>query len=334
MRHKSFTAALLLAMAATLGALAAEQSAPAPQVTIARFEGNRAAALSFTFDDGLLGQYKVAAPLLEKYGFRGTFFIIPDRVAASETATTAHVDDKGFAHAAYATWQDWCDLAARGHEIGNHTLDHKKLPGLTDEEARRQVAVAQRLITEKVGQAPVSFAYPGNGRDARVRKIVEESDPFTREHEAGNGGSNFTMDKVIAAGEWKVLMIHAVDEIGYAPLAAAKLEANLKYLSGLTNQVWVETFGHVSRYVGERDAAQLIVREHAPGRIVFTMTCPLDAHIFNAPLTAMIDTGTKQATAITAQREGGPAPKIVGEKAGTVLVDAVPGPGAITVTWR
>ena len=48
-------------------------SIPPQQVEIARFAGNRVAAVSYTFDDGTLGHYTVAVPTLERYGFRGTF---------------------------------------------------------------------------------------------------------------------------------------------------------------------------------------------------------------------------------------------------------------------
>ncbi|TVR52914.1 MAG: hypothetical protein EA425_04175 [Puniceicoccaceae bacterium] len=61
--------------------------------------------LSLTFDDGLDVHLERVAPLLETHGLRGTFY--------------AHLQS-GIS----ARPQAWRELAARGHELGNHTLFH------------------------------------------------------------------------------------------------------------------------------------------------------------------------------------------------------------------
>ncbi len=98
----------------------------------------------FTFDDGRESNYAVAAPLLESFGGRGVFFVVP---AFAESATT----DQALSF--YRTrinpdskpgdekWEDWkpmnpaqiAELADRGHAIGNHTLTHERLIGLSPE---------------------------------------------------------------------------------------------------------------------------------------------------------------------------------------------------------
>lgn len=50
-------------------------------VEIARFAGNRLAAVSYTFNDGTLGHYTVTAPTLERFGFRGTFSVVAIKTA-------------------------------------------------------------------------------------------------------------------------------------------------------------------------------------------------------------------------------------------------------------
>ena len=50
-------------------------NAQTPQVSIADWKDGKPAATCFTFDDGLEDQYTIAAPELEKRGWRGTFFI-------------------------------------------------------------------------------------------------------------------------------------------------------------------------------------------------------------------------------------------------------------------
>lgn len=53
------------------------------QVTIAPYYGGRQAALSLTFDDGLLDQYTLAFPQLKSRGLKATFAIIGSKVGVS-----------------------------------------------------------------------------------------------------------------------------------------------------------------------------------------------------------------------------------------------------------
>ena len=62
----------------------------------------------FSFDDGGVSFYTKAAPILEKYGFKGVFFI-----------STSYIGTPGF-----LTETQIRDLAERGHEIGSHTHTH------------------------------------------------------------------------------------------------------------------------------------------------------------------------------------------------------------------
>lgn len=67
--------------------------------------GVNPAPICFTFDDGYISQYNLAAPLLERYGLRGSFAVIADLI------------DSG---ASYMTWAQLRELRDRGHEINVH----------------------------------------------------------------------------------------------------------------------------------------------------------------------------------------------------------------------
>ena len=62
----------------------------------------------FTFDDGGISFLTVAAPILEKYGFRGVFFI-----------STSYIGTPGF-----MTIEQIKELVQRGHIVGSHTHTH------------------------------------------------------------------------------------------------------------------------------------------------------------------------------------------------------------------
>lgn len=63
-------------------------------------------AVSLTFDDGTPNQLEEALPLLDRFGIKGTFYLSPP----SDWRLSSR--------------QAWMDVAASGHEIGNHSLSH------------------------------------------------------------------------------------------------------------------------------------------------------------------------------------------------------------------
>lgn len=118
-------------------ACTARAAAPVPDKTVV-----------LTFDDAVKTQYTFVAPLLEKLGFKATFYI-----------THNWMEDK----ANFMSWEEVADLNRRGFEIGNHTWTHsgfqtpEKGPTLGAELQQVEEALA------KVGvPKPVSFGWPGD----------------------------------------------------------------------------------------------------------------------------------------------------------------------------
>ena len=68
--------------------------------------------VSLTFDDGLLNQYQLA-PLLAAQGVPATFYVNSGEINTGGTMS----------------WDQTRELAAAGHEIGGHTLNHQRIGG-------------------------------------------------------------------------------------------------------------------------------------------------------------------------------------------------------------
>lgn len=113
--------------------------------------------VSLTFDDGWASHYDEARPILDRHGMRGTFFI-----------NSALVGTKG-----RITWEQLGEMAAEGHEIGGHTLDHADLTALDEAEARRQICEDRDALLAH-GFAARSFAYPRGAFDAVTTSLVRE----------------------------------------------------------------------------------------------------------------------------------------------------------------
>lgn len=312
------------------------------RVEIARFQGDRKAAVSYSFDDGTMGHYLVVAPLLEKYGFRGTFAVVPGWTADDPTKAEGFAGSKAyttkFPVGRLVSWSEWREVASRGHEISNHGLMHRQLPDLTDDQLVREVEEGRRIITEKVGR-PITFIYPGRGGDDRSKKVVLRNHIAVREHEERFGGPSFNLakadgiiDKAITNGQPIVIMTHAVEEAGYQPITRELLDSNLQYVSTLKDQIWVDTFANVSKYLQERDATKVTFKVCDTEKVIFSLSSPLDPVVFNEPLTCIVHArGVSKGSNVTCSQDGKPLPfHLSGEK---VLVDVIPEGSEVTVQW-
>ena len=117
--------------------------------------------IALTFDDGYLDNYENALPVLEKYKFPATFFII-----------TQFVDDK---KPGYMSWDQIEELAINGMEIGSHTLDHIDLHGKPRSVQTTEIAGSKAMIEARIGTPVTSFCYPSGRYDAQTISVLRSA---------------------------------------------------------------------------------------------------------------------------------------------------------------
>ncbi|MCX5705961.1 MAG: polysaccharide deacetylase family protein [Candidatus Omnitrophica bacterium] len=123
-----------------------------------------------SFDDGLLDNYRVAAPILEDYGVRGLFFVPSDFINQSPVDQKAYADEhrimipgdyKGNGRLAM-TWNEIADLAKRGHMLGSHTHSHCRFyQSVPPEQMQMEMSESKRLLEESLKQRIHVFAWVG-----------------------------------------------------------------------------------------------------------------------------------------------------------------------------
>lgn len=112
-------------------------------------------SIVLTFDDGYLDNYLNAYPVLKKYGFKGTFYIITGQIGIG----------------GYMTWAQLREMHAAGMEIGAHTVSHPFLSQINIGAAWLEVYLSKVQIAQNIGVFPATFAYPYNDRNPRVQKL-------------------------------------------------------------------------------------------------------------------------------------------------------------------
>lgn len=123
--------------------------------------------LLLSFDDGCRSHAEVVAPLLERCGFVGWFFVpaaFPDveaegqRYFAHEHSISACSDGDPRVG---LTWSQVRYLDQH-HVVGSHTLDHVRLAAeLGEEELRRQIVAGKQRLEGQLGHAVEAFSWVG-----------------------------------------------------------------------------------------------------------------------------------------------------------------------------
>jgi peptidoglycan/xylan/chitin deacetylase (PgdA/CDA1 family) len=104
-----------------------------------------------TFDDGYADMYDNAFPILQEFGFTGTFFVV-----------TAWIDEE---NPNYLAWEQAREMAEAGMRIESHSKTH---PDLTDKPydfILYEVLGSIESVEAHVGYRPRFFCYPGGAFD-------------------------------------------------------------------------------------------------------------------------------------------------------------------------
>lgn len=125
-----------------------------------------------TFDDGYLDTYRLACPLLKKYGMRGVFFVLGDRSIRSNVWDTGRPDIPG-AH--LMSDHHLMELHEEGFEIGAHSLSHPELLRLGSEESFREIRRSKTVLESLLGGRVTSFSYPYGQVSGRIKQQVRRA---------------------------------------------------------------------------------------------------------------------------------------------------------------
>ncbi len=120
-----------------------------------------------TFDDGYENNYRKAFPILKKYGFPATIFIVVDFLGRQEKVYEEEVMK-------FMTQDMLKEMSDSGLiTIGSHTKSHSYLPDIHEEKALKEEIFDSKKELEKIiGKKVYAFSYPIGGYTPHIRNLV------------------------------------------------------------------------------------------------------------------------------------------------------------------
>ncbi|WP_452221584.1 polysaccharide deacetylase family protein [Lacinutrix salivirga] len=117
--------------------------------------------ICFSSDDGLKSNL-VASQIFKKHNISCCFFINPETISNREVSFHNMVctERLGVPLTEILTWEDVNTLIEEGHEIGNHSLDHKVQGDLTPEEFKQDFDKSTKALNNKLENKIKHYAFP------------------------------------------------------------------------------------------------------------------------------------------------------------------------------
>jgi peptidoglycan/xylan/chitin deacetylase (PgdA/CDA1 family) len=115
------------------------------------------AVVSMVFDDSWEQTYKNAAPLLQRHGYAGTFYVNPSLIETPDFMTANELNQ----------------LRANGNEIGSQGYDHRDMTTVNDNELDHQLRQGRDYL-RSAGFQVTDFAAPYGRSDAEVRSYAQK----------------------------------------------------------------------------------------------------------------------------------------------------------------
>ena len=114
-----------------------------------------------TIDDGYQNNYTIAYPILKKYNFPATIFLITNLMDKND---------------AFLTWDEIREMLKNGITFGGHTKSHFYLPAVDNKNTLwDEIMGSKKMIEDHIGAPVKYFAYPFGGFTDEIEKFVEEA---------------------------------------------------------------------------------------------------------------------------------------------------------------
>ena len=142
-----------------------------------------------TFDDTDLEQFTIGAKEMEKYGFRGVYFLMTISINRPR----------------YMSKEQIKQLADSGHAVESHTWDHSMVTKYQGEDWEKQFVKPRKTIEDITGKTATYFAYPfGLWNEAAIPELEKAGFKlaFILSTKRDSTSPLYTVRRMIVPGQW------------------------------------------------------------------------------------------------------------------------------------
>jgi peptidoglycan/xylan/chitin deacetylase (PgdA/CDA1 family) len=144
-----------------------------------------------TFDDGYVDAYTHAFPLLQRFGFSATFFLISEPM------------DTGISQ--FLTWDQVIEMHAAGMRFEPHSFNHPDMRNRDFDFVVFQILAPKEAIEARIGETCRFFAYPSGRYDQFVIDVLRSAGfwggVLTEQGATHEISDLFTLQRVRVRGE-------------------------------------------------------------------------------------------------------------------------------------
>lgn len=254
---------------------------------VCRWYGGKQAAISLRFDDAHPTHIECAAPMLNEFGFVGTFLVNPGNPNYQERRAA------------------WEEVVRQGHELGDHTFRHRG--ARTDQEAEEEIGAAAEAIRE-IQESPYLLSFLGGGATLWLQRkpiaffrakydlfsppaaAVRVNQMSCSEQYPWFSVAAFVdmLERTIAEGGWMQPHFHPVGE-GHLWISPAVFRQLLEEIRAREDRLWQAGISAIYQYDQARAASHVWSWAVDDNTLALDLACATDPQFFQHRLTLEVD---------------------------------------------